>query len=370
MKAKPKAKLPKRCKPTPKVKPPSKPIKKETPKSNTKAPEIKKIETIKVNQTRKSLTPLKKKRSSEEDKELFTSHIRSKSMTDIDISEQMDFDQWNISEKMKNELMKKYKNLETQVKTLMLKEQEMNSIRKGMEKRASDINEMKRQKNQFKAEMRNDKALKKRKLNEQKQRINSIRDYELTRLNYFYDMVKRKRKLMCDINKADQNLMRTRLNQTMNNINNFNKSMYLKEKQHKDNFKQNKLEEQKRNEAFKKMMNKKNYERNLNTTDTLRQKMRKLEEIQSKYKNLLKDEHVKANALNHPVNYLNHTFYKGNENNDINNNTLNSGAYIHYSPMKRRKDAPLTPERNSKDFVNPKIRTCKTPLLNKKIIFK
>ena len=145
------------------VKEPIKPktTSKATPKTEKSDTPLKKIEVKKINLNRISLTPLKNKKSEE-----LSHHMRSKSMTDIDIKDQTDFDQWNISEKMKNEILKKYQNLESQVKIVMLKEKEINSLRKGMEKRSTAINEFVKEKNKFKAEIKEDKVIKKKKLSE------------------------------------------------------------------------------------------------------------------------------------------------------------------------------------------------------------
>ena len=48
-----------------------------------------------------NLSPLPKKKSREDE---ISSHKRSKSIREIDIKDQMDYDQWNSSKKMKNEI--------------------------------------------------------------------------------------------------------------------------------------------------------------------------------------------------------------------------------------------------------------------------
>ncbi|MCQ2815877.1 MAG: hypothetical protein MJ252_01300 [archaeon] len=358
-----------------------------SPKEGNKIPPLKKLDKIKLNSNKTSLTPLKPESSKEDEKETLRMYMRSKSMTDMEINDLSDFDQMNISEKMKNDLMKKYKYLENQVKTLRLKDEEITQKRKGMEKRASLVNEYKREKNKFKAELRDNKDLKKRRLDEQKLKIKSIREYEIARQQTFNEMQDKKKKLMTEINKADQSLMKSMLSQTISNRESAKKSMYLREKEHEEKIRKERLDQKQKNEAYRKMMNNKKYEKNLTDTEGLREKVKKLEEIQNTYRNKLRNELFKANDVSHPVNYLNHTFYKGDKKKDIARLSLNSGTYIHYSPMKKRrekgKDSMQNTEEKEREIVDmiakyeantipekTKPRNCKTPLNTKKLKIK
>lgn len=328
--------------------------------SKTKKPllPLKKIEINRIPRIQqKSLTPIKQRKP--------LSHIKNQSMSDIESSDLMEFEQWNTSEKIKKDILKKYKELETQVQTLKRKEKEMGSKMIAMKKRETEINEAKNKKNQFKNEVKENKELKKKKLNLQKEQLKNLRDYEHNRQLTLQEMTSQKRKLIADISKSDHNLMKTMLSQTISKKDAVNKCLYLKEKEHKENFKKNIKNLKEKNDTNKRMMNKKKYEKNLSATETLKDKCKQLEKLQKEYRNLIKDEQIKASCIEHPINYMNHTFYKGNQQLDASTLTLNSGSYIHYTPIKRRNRIPHTPERSTV-CDSKRHRMCKTPVVRKK----
>ena len=320
---------------------------------------LKKIDMSKIYQKQKTMTPVKIKKA--------VNHMRSHSMTEICKEDLMDFDQWNVSEKIKKQIFKEYKHLETQVNTLKKKEKEMESKKNAMEKRASEINEIKVKKNQFKNAIKEDKELKRKQLNLQKEKMKLQRDFEHERYIAFINETNKKRQNLTDKNKDDQKLMRTMLSQTLSRKNAFNKCMYLKEKEHKEKFRKNKQDTKDKNDTQKKILNKRNYDLNLTTTESLRDKLRELERVQSEYKSLLKNEKIKVSAIEHPINYMNHTFYKGSQTPDNSTYNISTGSYIHYSPIRKRaKGITHTPEKST-GLPSKRNRICKTPIPRKKI---
>lgn len=332
-----------------------------TPKARKAISPVKKSDASTLSKTHKTLTPLKPKNPN-------PSKMRSLSMGDINTEDLMDFDQWNDSEKLKRLELKKYKFLEQQLEVMKRKEKEMELMKSSMLKRASEINDAKSKKNKFKDEVKANKAYKQQKLNEQKEKTKNVRDYEYNRQLTFQNMLNKKHKIMAEISRADQNLMRTMLNQTMSKIDSIHKSMYLREREHKEKMKKDLKEKNDFKETQRMKQNKKNYNQNCITTESLRDKCKELEKLHSDYKSKLKEERIKVSTIDHPINYMNHTFYKNYQNDDSKSCSNFTGAYIHYSPIKKRKSgisSALTPERSS-ECASKRKRGCKTPVPSKK----
>ena len=109
---------------------------------------------------------------------------------------------------------KKYSNLTNKIQALKLKEMEMESRMSAMQKRSNQIEEIKKQKNDFKNEVKENKELKQRMLKEQKERIKNLRKFEQNRQETLKKMANQKKKLILEINKEDKNLYKTMLSQT------------------------------------------------------------------------------------------------------------------------------------------------------------
>lgn len=237
------------------------------------------------------------------------SHVRSFSMKNISQKDMKNFDEVEESAKEKKDMEKKYTTLTNKVQALRKKEVLIENKMNAMKKKSDQIEEIRKEKNQFKDEVKASKELRQKQLKEQQQKIKNLRRYEHNRQITLQRMANQKKKLMLEINKADQNLMRTMLNQTHSKLDSNNRLKYLKEREHKEKNKKANKENHEFEMKYRKVKNKMDYEDNLNKTEDLRNKCKELEELETIYKNELITNKAKVDDIEHPSNYMKHIKY-------------------------------------------------------------
>lgn len=251
---------------------------------------------ITVKKTSKKLGNIKKIKDSQ-NLDNTSGHIRSQSMSDVKLTDLINYDELNVSEKIKKQYEKKYIKLANRINALKKKDEDMESKMKGLQKKTIELEEIKKKKNDFKKELILCKKEKMRKLNEQKEKVKNMRIYEHHKQLTLQQMSNQKKKLLLEINKADQNLMKTMLSQTQSKTETNNRLKYLKEKDNKKRIKNNLIEFKENKIKTKKFNNKLNYNQNLNLTQNLKNKCKELEKLESVYKTELKYNQIKVNEI-------------------------------------------------------------------------